>query len=320
MELRQLEVFVAVAEELHFSRAAERLHVAQPSVSEQIRALERELGLPLFERTSRAVALTAAGRDILPLAIDLLKGASELRLQAQQSARRLAGRVRIGFLADEYMSPTGQELMASVRRLHPRLDIEFLQVDFADHHRAIEDGRVDVAFVMGPVPRTLVSVAIARAPRLLAVSRSGREEAGREEGEPGEAAAAGGLDGQAVVLPNQMAATAWRRAWTPPRWPSGHVFVVGESRMEAMLAAVGARRGVAVVPEYVSRYYPQPGVVFERVAGLGPCSVEIAALRTRQADPEVAAFLEVARGLEGSGGRAGSAGTAGSAGGAAPPG
>jgi DNA-binding transcriptional LysR family regulator len=90
MELRQLEYFVAVAEELHFSRAAERLHVAQPSVSEQIRALERELGLALFERSSRAVMLTAAGRDLLPLAVELLKGADELRLHAAQTARRLA--------------------------------------------------------------------------------------------------------------------------------------------------------------------------------------------------------------------------------------
>lgn len=119
----------------------------------------------------------------------------------------------------------------------------------------------------------------------------------REAADAAEEDAAIGLEGQAVVLPNQMAAIAWRRAWTPPRWPSGHVYVVGESRMEAMLAAVGARRGVAVVPEYVSRYYPQPGVLFERMSGLGSCSVEIAALRTRQADPEVAAFLDVARSL-----------------------
>ncbi len=294
MELRQLEYFVAVAEELHFSRAAERLHVAQPSVSEQVRALERELGLPLFERTSRAVALTAAGRDVLPLAIDLLKRADELRLEAQQSARRLNGRVRIGFLADEYLSPMGQELMSSVRRAHPRLDIEFLQVDFADHHRALEDGRVDVAFVMGPVPRSLASVELGRSERLLAVSRTGREGV-----DAVVAGVAPEVEGQAVVLPNQMATIAWRRDWTPPSWPSGHVFVVGEHRMEAMLAAVGARRGVAVVPEYVSRYYPQPGVAFHRVDGLGSCSVEIAALRSRQGEPEVAAFLGVARELRG---------------------
>jgi len=308
MELRQLEYFVAVAEELHFSRAAERLHVAQPSVSEQVRALERELGLPLFERTSRAVMLTAAGRDLLPLAVELLKGAAELKVHAQQTARRLAGRVRIGFLADEYMTPMGQELMASVRRAHPRLDIEFLQVDFADHHRALEDGRVDVAFVMGPVPRTLVSIQLASSERLLAVSRAGSESSAGAalearsavssvEGALDEPSVEGDAEAQAVVLPNQMSASAWRREWIPPRWPSGHVFVVGESRMEAMLAAVGAQRGVAVVPEYVSRYYPQPGVVFRQVPGLGPCSVEIAGLRSRQTEPEVAAFLDVARGL-----------------------
>lgn len=295
MELRQLEYFVAVAEELHFSRAAERLHVAQPSVSEQIKALERELGLPLFERTSRAVVLTPAGRDVLPLAIELLKDANELKLQVQQSARRLTGRMRIGFLADEYATPVGEELIATMRRLHPRLEVEFQQVDFADHHRALEDGRVDVAFVMGPVPRSLVSVRLASTERLLAVSRA----ASSEGPEADDMAAADAVEGQAVVLPNQMAATAWRRAWTPPHWPSGHVFVVGENRMEAMLAAVGARRGVAVVPEYVSRFYPQPGVVFLRVPDLGPCSVEIAALRARQSEPDVAALLSLAKSLGG---------------------
>lgn len=290
MELRQLDYFVAVAEELHFSRAAERLHVAQPSVSAQIKALERELGLLLFERSSRSVVLTQAGQELLPLARELLADARELRQQAQVSARRLTGRVRIGFLADEYATPVGEELMASMRRLHPRLEVEFQQVDFADHHRALEDGRVDIAFVMGPVPDTLAAVPLARSERLLAVSRA-------VSASPTTGSADIDLEGQAVVLPNQMTSDAWRREWTPPGSLARHVFVVGESRMEAILAAVGARRGVAVVPEYVSRYYPQPGVVFLALHALAPCSVELAALKARQTEHAIAAFMSVAREL-----------------------
>jgi DNA-binding transcriptional LysR family regulator len=286
MELRQLEYFVAVAEDLNFSRAATRLHVAQPSISAQIKALEVDLGVQLFERSSKAVSLTPAGLDVLPLARELLADARELREQAHLSARRLGGKLRIGFLADEYASPSGERVMAAIRRRHPRITVEFQQVDFAEHHRALDDGQVDVAFVMGPLPERFTAAPIGRSPRLLAASRALLEE-------HGDVATA--LRGQAVVLPNAMAAHEWRRAWSPPDMPPGQVFVVGEDSMESVLAAVGARRGVAVVPEYVSRFYPQPGVVFLALDELGPCSIEVAALRERSAEPPVAAFLEAAR-------------------------
>ena len=286
MELRQLEYFVAVAEDLNFSRAAARLHVSQPSVSEQIKALEREFGLPLFERSSRVVSLTVAGADILPLALALLADARRLREQAQSSARRLAGRLRIGFLADEYTGPAGERVMASMRREHPRVAVEFHQVDFAEHHAALDGRHVDVAFVMGPVPSHFDSIRIAAATRMVAVSR-----ATLGVGEIAAPAIIAG--GQAVVLPNQMASNEWRRSWSPPDSPPGQIFVVGEDSMEAMLAAVGARRGVAVVPEYVSRFYPQPGVAFVPIDDLGPCDVEVATLRSRRTEPVISAFMDV---------------------------
>ncbi len=288
MELRQLEYFVAVADDLNFSRAAARLHIAQPSISAQIKSLEMELGVLLFERSSKAVALTPAGLDILPLARQLLGDAERLRERAQLSARRLGGKLRIGFLADEYSGPVGDRMMAAMRRRHPRISIEFHQVDFAEHHAVLVDGHVDIGFAMGPVPSQFVSVPIGSSRRLLAASRSLLDE-------DGAAPLARRVEGQAVVLPNQMASRQWRSSWLPPDMPPGQVFVVGEDSMEAVLAAVGARRGVAVVPEYVSRYYPQPGVTFLAMDGLGPCTIEIAALHSRESEPPIRAFLEVAR-------------------------
>jgi DNA-binding transcriptional LysR family regulator len=288
MELRQLEYFVAVAEELHFARAAARLHVAQPSISQQIKTLEHELGLQLFLRSSRAVSLTPAGADILPLASRLIADARRLQQHAEQSARRITGTVRIGFLADEYAHPASERLIAAIRRQHPRLRVEFQQIDFAEQYTSLQDAGVDISFVMDPVPPSFVSVPLFESPRLLAVNQAAMPLAQSE-------AIGDEFTGASVVLPNQMTSHEWRRAWTPASSAAAQIFVVGESSMEAMLSAVGAGRGVCVVPEYVSRYYPQPGVSFLTVDGLAPCSVEVAALRSRKVDPLVAAVIGVAR-------------------------
>ena len=286
MELRQLEYFVAVARELHFGRAAEKLHVAQPSVSQQIKALEVELGVQLFERTSKAVSLTGPGAELMPLAAKLLDDAAHLRRLAQISARRLTGEIRIGFLADEYAQGVGERLLAAIRREHPRLVLEFEQLDFAEHHRALERGDVDLAFVLSPAPDSVISVPLFDWPRLVAVS-SRLAERSPEELESS-------LAQQPVALPNAMASQGWRMSWLPTVPNPGATFVVGEDSMEAILAAVGAGRAIAVVPEYVARFYPQPGVRFVTTPAVGPCTVGIGALRSRQGELQIGTLLKLA--------------------------
>src|ERR1700754_2123060 len=100
MELRQLRYYVAVAEELHFRRAAERLHITQPAVSEQVRKLEAELGVQLLDRAPRGVSLTAAGSEMLEEARRVLRQADIATRAARTAGRYGLGRLRVGYLAD----------------------------------------------------------------------------------------------------------------------------------------------------------------------------------------------------------------------------
>src|SRR4051794_27868428 len=100
MELRHLRYFVAVAEELHFRRAAERLHIAQPAVSEQVRKLEAELGVKLFERNQRSVTLTDAGAAMLDEGRRVLSQADVAQRAAREAHARTVGRLQIGYLPD----------------------------------------------------------------------------------------------------------------------------------------------------------------------------------------------------------------------------
>jgi DNA-binding transcriptional LysR family regulator len=166
------------------------------------------------------------------------------------------------------------------------LSIEFTQVDFAEQHRALESGEVDVAFVVGPAPSSIVSVPLLEWPRLVAVSKSLADRHPHDIHDR--------LRDDPIALPNQMASQAWRLAWTLMPHASGPTFVVGEDSMEAMLAVVGAGRAYCVVPEYVARFYPHPRVTFLSVEGVGPCVVGVGALSSRLAEPPIGAVLKIA--------------------------
>jgi DNA-binding transcriptional LysR family regulator len=130
MELHQIRAFLAVAEELHFGRAAARLHLAQPALSRTIQNLERSLGTPLFERNTRSVRLTTAGEALLPSAADVLEAVRSAQVSVAAAGRGEVGRVRLAFPGASSHIMVGR-LARSVRETHPGLDFQIFSSNYA---------------------------------------------------------------------------------------------------------------------------------------------------------------------------------------------
>ncbi|WP_435582415.1 LysR family transcriptional regulator [Amycolatopsis thermoflava] len=140
MELRALRYFVTVADELHFGRAAERLHIAQPAVSRQIAALERELGVRLFDRSPRRVRLTEAGHRALAAAREALAAADRVRV----AARERAGVMRIGTGAGQFTARLERGIDA-LREQAPGFDVVLVDLPLTARLNALRQGEIDLA-------------------------------------------------------------------------------------------------------------------------------------------------------------------------------
>ena len=127
MELRQLRYFLVLAEELHFSRAAQRLSISQPPLSVAIRQLEEELGAQLFERTSKEVRLTAAGKHLRVQAQDIMEQAQRVRQDMRAIADGVQGRIRLGFVGSAIYRGL-PEALESFRTRHPLVRIDMLEL------------------------------------------------------------------------------------------------------------------------------------------------------------------------------------------------
>ena len=180
MELRHLRYFVAVAEERHFGRAAARLHMAQPPLSQQIRSLETELGLVLLRRTTRRVDLTAAGEAYLARARAILADVEEAAAEARRVAEGLVGRVVIGCVG----SATYSLLPALARTLReelPGLDFAFRgEMLVPDQVAGLLDGSLDLALLRPPVDEAALRVTTLRREGLIVVLPEGHPLAARK--------------------------------------------------------------------------------------------------------------------------------------------
>ena len=150
MELRHLRYFVAVAEELNFTRAAERLHMAQPPLSTQIKALEEELGAELFLRDKRRVFLTQAGQELLERARAILHAAQQAKSATRDAAAGIAGRLALGYTASAMFT---ERLPAAIRRFrnaHPRVDLALHEMTSLDQLDALDARRLEVGILRKP--------------------------------------------------------------------------------------------------------------------------------------------------------------------------
>jgi DNA-binding transcriptional LysR family regulator len=155
MNFRQLKYFIAVAEELHFARAAARVSISQSPLSQQMKLLEEHLGVTLFKRDRRNVSLTPAGSEYLKHARTIVRSCEFAAHAAQQAALGEVGLIRLGYSVSALYSDVVLNAMMEFRRLYPRVDIHFSEPSTRGSIRALMSGDIDAAFVRGPLPATV---------------------------------------------------------------------------------------------------------------------------------------------------------------------
>jgi DNA-binding transcriptional LysR family regulator len=288
LDFRALRYFVAVAEELHFTRAAERMYVAQPALSEQIRRLEGELGVELLRRTTRKVELTAAGEEFLVRARRILAEADEALTEASRAARGETGRIRVAT-----GTTAGLELVPRVLRAfgeaRPRVHLDLRQTGWEDHSGGLRDGSVDAAFVWLPFGHEGLSFAVLHEePRVVAM----------EEGHPlaaeRELRVEQFVDGPWVGDPDpDPVALAF---WTCADFRGGAQTRSGPTvrSIEGMLEAVRAGLSIATLPRSQAQASAWPGIAFRPVADLPPATLALA-WSAADETPVVQALVEIAR-------------------------
>ena len=265
VHVRELRYFVAVAEELHFTRAAERLFVSQPALSKQIRSLEEQLRVDLFARDRRSVSLTPAGEALLPAAREVIAVWDAAQQAVADAAATAAAVLRIGF-----STSVGRELLPRIQRhfarVRPNWRLALRQVDWGDPTGGLGDGSSDVAIVWLPVPAAdrFAQLVLVEEPRHVAL-RADHPLAGRREIE-----FAALLDEPFLALPEDAGSPRdyWlgveHRAGRPAR--IGGIVTNAEETFEAVLAGLG----VVLLSAGNAEIYRRPGVATVPVRGISP--------------------------------------------------
>lgn len=266
MELRHLRYFVAVAEELHFTRAARRLGIEQPPLSQQIKALEAEIGTPLFERRARTVALTDAGRGLLDDARSILAQVQLATDHARRVARGDAGRIGVGMINSAPFHPFVPRVLREFGQTYPDVALSLDEHATPVLAEAVLADRLDVAFVrplLGDEPR-LVSETLFDEAVLIAMPQAHRLATRRRLAIADLRSEAFVLFSRAVGagLYDDILATC-RRAGFSPR--------IGQeaSQVTSIVNLVAAGLGVSLVPASMQQIHSD-GVVYRPIIGDAP--------------------------------------------------
>lgn len=284
VHLRDLRYFVAVADELNVTRAAERLFVSQPALSKQLRALERQLGFRLFERVHSGVVLTRQGAALLPVARDLLErwrdGVETARAAAPSGTLVIGMQTAVG-------RGLQQEALRRFRAAMPGWEVSLRLVGWDDPSGGLADGSSDVAFLWLPVPPGLRTHVLAREGRGVALP------AGHPLAELDEVPFAALRDEPFIALPR--AAGPLRAFWLGMDVREDEPVVgVTTSTPEEVFEAVTGGLGVVLVSEGNAALYDRPGMTYRPVAGLPPSELAIA-WRDGDVRPQVAVFVDALR-------------------------
>ncbi len=266
VDLRQMRQFVAVAEELHFGRAAARLHMTQPPLTSAVQLMESQLGVTLFQRTRRSVALAPAGTVLLPIARRLLAEAQQIPDTLQAAAQGRLGQLRLGFVSTIGYAGLPAWLRG-FRDQHPRVALSLREATLDVQLAAFATGEIDVGLVLhasGSPPSGFQSMRVLQEPLVLALPEEHplvavkRLPLARLLAEP------------LVMFPRAIAPSLYDALLSfyaahrqSPRWVQEAI------QMQTIVNLVSAGIGVAWVPESVMQLQ-RPGVVYRRIGTAAP--------------------------------------------------
>ncbi|GAA4609891.1 DNA-binding transcriptional LysR family regulator [Actinoplanes octamycinicus] len=264
LERYEVETFLTLAEELHFGRTAERLRVSTGRVSHVIRKLERQIGAPLFDRTSRRVEITPIGRQLAGELGPLVERMEAAVRRAVDAGRGVTGRLRVAFLG-EYVAPVLHKAVARFAERYPDCDVEVHEVQLYNSRASLVDGSIDILVAAFPFDAMANGPALMLERRLLAVAANhplaGRESVSLEA-----------LADFPVIQYPEMTSAEFKRDRTPEQTPSGRPVPKGPAgkTFSEMLSHVALGRGVLPVGELTQRYHPRPDIAYVPISDAPP--------------------------------------------------
>lgn len=289
MEIRDLKAFIAVADEQHFGRAAERLFISQPPLSKRIKALEEEVGVPLFERTTRRVELTAAGRVFLEHVRPLLEGAVSAAHAARRAERGQVGRIELGYIHSTSYTLLPSLLKASRLKL-PGIEIRLHELAVETQIDGLLDGRIDIALARLPIEHPRIeTLTVVDEPLVLAIPAGhalARFKGGVHVSRLADERLIGyppGGDGALHTIVSRLLARA--------RLNARFVHVAGT--LHTTLGLVRAGEGVALVPASL-QVVRLDGVEYRKLTGARAHALLGLAWRSDRKSPAAGAFIGLA--------------------------
>ncbi|MFD3869967.1 LysR family transcriptional regulator [Streptomyces sp. NPDC058623] len=292
MERTEMEVFLALSEELHFGRTAERLHVTTGLISKTVKKIERRIGAALFERTSRHVALTPIGRGLRDDLLPLYEGIKLAMDRAELAGRGITGTLTVGFMGTQAGRIMSAAREVFVRR-NPDCGVRVVETQLSHHVAQLRDGAADLLLTTLPVdePDLTVGAVVTRGTRYMCLS-AGHRLAGRDT------VSFEDLAGETFISVAESAPDYWIDFHSPRQTPGGRP--IGRhtepcTTYAEALALVATGRGIVPGDAQLLLLYRQPDIRFVRVADMPPIEHGLV-WRTRDgADQRIRAFSDVVR-------------------------
>jgi DNA-binding transcriptional LysR family regulator len=287
IDLRHLRYFLAVAEELHFGHAAQRLHMAQPPLSQQIRRLEQEIGYPLFLRSSRSVKLTPAGKALLDRARRTLQRVDEDLEAVRSVARGEVGVLKVGFVGSAMLTSL-PAILRGYRRMYSRVQLHLNELHTSQLIEALREGSVDVAVARDAgrpldmhVEQVLVEPLVAVVPKKHPLARLASIPVSRLREEP------------FVFFPRSSGNYAWENTIRVCVEQGFQPNIVQEApQWLTIVRLVGSGLGVTIAPASVQEIVV-PGVVCRKLSPAGGTTSIDLVYRLDQSSPLVSAFCKM---------------------------